>query len=309
MTHSCESPGAKLRRTLSDNAITVAPGAYEPVQARLIERVGFPAVYAGGSAISCAVYGRPDMGLSTMTEVRDVAGHIADAVSIPVLGDIDQGFGDLINVRRTVREFERAGLAGIHIEDEAGASKHAHGSVPIPVEKMCEKIRVACDARQNSDFMIFGRCDSFQTLGMKETLERSRAFVDAGADALWVLTGYKIEMSELEEIAKAFRDVPLIYCWTVRGPEALVSLEQIEAFGYQMVIVPNLLLFAMIGEAERILTDIKVKGSIAHLLERIASVDLVDEVVGLNEARAFQAGLSDPAYVVPGGKRWVMGGH
>jgi 2-methylisocitrate lyase-like PEP mutase family enzyme len=309
MQTNSESPGAKLRRTLSQNQITVAPGAYEPVQARVIERVGFPAIYAGGSGISCAVYGRPDMGISTMTEIRDVSSNIARSVSIPVLGDIDQGFGDLINVRRSVQEFERGGLAGVHIEDEAGASKHAHGSVPIPVELMCDKIRVACDARRDPDFMIFGRCDSLRTLGMKETLERSRAYVDSGADGLWVFTGLDPEPRELEEISAAFPDVPLIYDWTVRGIEAQTPLKQIEEMGYRMVIVPNLMLFGMIAEASRLLTEMKDKGSIAHLLERIASVELVDEVVGLNEARAFQSSFGAPTYVKPGQTRWVMGGH
>jgi 2-methylisocitrate lyase-like PEP mutase family enzyme len=304
-----ESPGAKLRRALTENRIIVAPGAYEPLQARIIERAGFPAVYAGGSGISCAVYGRPDMGISTMTEICDVAGNIARSVSIPVLGDIEQGFGDMINVRRSVQEFERAGLGGVHIEDEAGASKHAHGSVPIPVEMMCEKIRVACAARTNHEFMIFGRCDSLHTLGMRETLDRSRAFVEAGADGLWVLTGYDASLTEIEQIAKAFPDVPLIYCWTVRGPEAKLPLSQIESMGYRMVIVPNLLLFGMIGEADRLLTEMKAQGSMAHLLDRIAKIDLVDEVVGLSEARSFQESLSEPTYVVPGQTRWVMGGH
>jgi 2-methylisocitrate lyase-like PEP mutase family enzyme len=306
---SSQSAGARLRSALTENRVTVAPGAYDPLLARIIERLGFPAVYAGGSGISCANYGRPDMGLSTMTEIRDVSSNIARSVSIPVLGDIDQGFGDLINIRRTVREFEAAGLGGVHIEDESGASKHVHGSVPVPVERMCEKIRVACAARTDPDFMIFGRCDSLRPLGMKETLARSRAYVDAGAEGLWVLTGYDTGPHELEEIANAFPDVPLIYDWTVRGAEAKVSLGQIEAMGYRMVIAPNLMLFGLIGEAIRLLTEMKEKGSIAHLLDRIASVDVVDDVVGLTEARAFQASLSEPAYVRPGQTRWVMGAH
>jgi 2-methylisocitrate lyase-like PEP mutase family enzyme len=303
------SPGAKLRQALAGNSITVAPGAFEPMQARLIQRVGFPAVYAGGSGLSCAIYGRPDMGMSTMTELRDAAGRLAEAVDIPVLGDIEQGFGDLLNVHRTVREFERAGLAGVHLEDESGPSKHAHGSVPIPVDEMCEKIRVACEARVNPEFMIFGRCDSLHTLGLEETLDRSRAYVDAGADGLWVLTGYDADLHQMEAIAKAFPDVPLIYCWTVRGPEARLPLSQIESMGYRMVIAPNLLLFGVIGEANRLLTEMYQQQSIAHLLDGIADVPLVDEVVGLNDARAFQKALSEPSYVVPGQKRWVMGAH
>jgi 2-methylisocitrate lyase-like PEP mutase family enzyme len=304
-----ESPGAKLRRALQENRLTVAPGAYDPLLARIIERVGFPAVYAGGSGISSAVYGRPDMGLSTMTEIRDAAANIAGAVSVPVLGDIEQGFGDLINVRRTVREFEAAGLGGVHLEDESGASKHPHGSVPIPLERMVEKIQVACGARTDPDFMIFGRCDGLRPLGMKETLERSRAYVDAGADGLWVFTGNDAELSEMEEIAYAFPDVPLIYCWSVRGVECRVSLEQIEAMGYQMVIAPNLMVFGLIAEATRLLTEIKEKGSMEGLLDRLAPVGVVDELVGLTEAREFQSALSEPAYVDPTQKRWVMTGH
>jgi 2-methylisocitrate lyase-like PEP mutase family enzyme len=304
-----ESAGARLRRGLKENPLTVAPGAYDPLLARIIERIGFPAVYAGGSGISCAAYGRPDMGLSTMTELRDVAGRIAGAVSIPVLGDIEQGFGDLINVRRSVREFEAAGLGGVHLEDESGASKHSHGSVPIPVERMVEKIKVACAARTDPDFMIFGRCDGLRPLGMRETLDRSRAYVDAGADGLWVFGGNDADPREMEEIAAAFPDVPLIYCWSVRGVECRLPLDQIESMGYQMVIAPNLMLFGLIAEAMRLLTEIKEKGSMVGLLDRIASVEVVDELVGLKEARQFQASLSEPAYVDPTRKQWVMGGH
>ena len=304
-----ESAGAKLRRALNENGLTVAPGAYDPLLARIIERVGFPAVYAGGSGISCAAYGRPDMGLSTMTELRDVAGRIAGSVSIPVLGDIEQGFGDLINVRRTVREFEAAGLGGVHLEDESGASKHSHGSVPIPVERMVEKIKVACAARTDPDFMIFGRCDGLRPLGMRETLDRSRAYVDAGADGLWVFGGNDADQREMEEIAAAFPDVPLIYCWSVRGVECRLPLHQIESMGYQMVIAPNLMLFGLIAEAMRLLTEIKEQGSMVGLLDRIASVPVVDDLVGLSEAREFQAALSEPAYVDPTRKQWVLGGH
>jgi 2-methylisocitrate lyase-like PEP mutase family enzyme len=249
------------------------------------------------------------MGLSTMTELRDVAGRIAGAVSIPVLGDIEQGFGDLINVRRSVREFETAGLGGVHLEDESGASKHSHGSVPIPVERMVEKIKVACAARTDPDFMIFGRCDGLRPLGMRETLERSRAYVDAGADGLWVFGGNDADLREMEEIAGAFPDVPLIYCWSVRGVECRLPLEQIESMGYRMVIAPNLMLFGLIAEAMRLLTEIKEQGSMVGLLDRIASVGVVDELVGLKEAREFQAALSEPAYVDPTRKQWVMGGH
>jgi methylisocitrate lyase len=133
--------------------------------------------------------------------------------------------------------------------------------------------------------------------------------VEAGADGLWVLTGNDADLREMEEIAAAFPDVPLIYCWSVRGVECRLSLDQIESMGFSMVIAPNLMLFGLIAESMRLLTEIKEKGSLAGLLDRIASVEVVDELVGLKEARQFQASLSEPAYVDPTRKQWVMGGH
>jgi 2-methylisocitrate lyase-like PEP mutase family enzyme len=159
------------------------------------------------------------------------------------------------------------------------------------------------------NFMIFGRCDGLRPLGMRETLERSRAYVDAGADGLWVFGGNDADPREMEEIAAAFPDVPLIYCWSVRGVECRLPLDQIESMGYRMVIAPNLMLFGLIAEAMRLLTEIKEQGSMVGLLDRIASVQVVDELVGLKEARQFQASLSEPAYVDPTRKQWVMGGH
>ncbi|HEY1518009.1 MAG TPA: isocitrate lyase/PEP mutase family protein [Solirubrobacteraceae bacterium] len=304
------SPGRRLRDALQSDTPVIAPGAFNPLLARLIERAGFPAIYAGGSGISSVVYGRPDMGLSTMTEIRDVVRNIAGAVSIPVLGDIDQGFGDLLAVSRSVREFEAAGLGGVHLEDEAGASKHAQGSTPIPVERFCEKLQVALEARTDPDFMLFARSDALRPEGMKATIDRCRAYVDAGADGLWVFTGLSGTPDELTEIAEAFPDVPLIYDWTVRGIEARAHLDEIRAMGYRLVIVPNLFLFAQVAQADRMLREIQEQGSIAHLLGEVAPVPLVDEVVGLEAARAFQRQHSAPTYVSDaGGKHWTFGDH
>jgi 2-methylisocitrate lyase-like PEP mutase family enzyme len=304
------SPGRRLRDALASDDVVIAPGAFNPLLARLIERAGFPAIYAGGSGISSVVYGRPDMGLSSMTEIRDVVRNIAGAASIPVLGDIDQGFGDLLAVSRSVQEFEAAGLAGVHIEDEAGASKHAQGSTPIPVDRFCEKLQVALEARTNPDFMLFARSDSLRVEGMKATLDRCRAYVDAGADGLWVFTGLSGTTEELTEIARAFPDVPLIYDWTVRGIEARAHLDEIRTMGYRIVIIPNLFLFAQVAQADRMLREIQEQGAIAHLLEEVASVPLVDEVVGLDAAREFQRRHAAPTYVAEAGERlWTFGEH
>ncbi len=310
MASQATSPGRRLREALQSDTPVIAPGAFNPLLARLIERAGFAAIYAGGSGISSVVYGRPDMGLSTMTEIRDVVRNIAGAASIPVLGDIDQGFGDLLAVSRSVREFEAAGLGGVHLEDEAGASKHAQGSTPIPVERFCEKLQVALEARTDPDFMLFARSDALRAEGMQATLDRCRAYVDAGADGLWVFTGLSGTPDELTEISEAFPDVPLIYDWTVRGIEARAHLDEIRTMGYRLVIVPNLFLFAQVAQADRMLREIQEQGSIAHLLAETAAVPLVDEVVGLNAAREFQREHSAPTYVADaGGKHWTFGDH
>jgi 2-methylisocitrate lyase-like PEP mutase family enzyme len=304
------SPGRRLRDMLAGPEVVLAPGAYEPLVARIIEKVGYPAIYAGGSGISSAVFGRPDMGLTTMTEVRDAVRNIANAVSLPVLGDIDQGFGDIINVRRSIREFEWAGLAGIHIEDEAGASKHASGSVPVPVDRMCEKVEVAAAAREDADFMIFARSDALRTLGMEETIHRCRQYIEAGADGLWVFTGLNGTVEEFAHIARAFPDLPLIFDWSVRATEARVPLSEVRAMGYRLVILPNLVMFGLVNEATRLLTHVRERESMAELVAQVAPIGLVDELVGLVEARDFQRKHSAPSYVGSGEvPRFVIGEH
>ncbi len=281
------NPGRRLRELVASDTLVVAPGAFDPFVGRIIQREGFPAIYAGGSAISNANFGRPDMGLSTMTEVRDIARNIAAAVDIPVLGDIDQGFGDLLNVRRSVREFEAAGLAGVHMEDEGGPSKDARGQLPVSTERMVEKLTVALEARRDPEFMVWARCDAMPTLGLDDAIARGHAYAEAGADGLWMFApGASTE--EVERIARELTEVPLIYNMTVRGTGPAFTLSRLEDLGFSMVIIPNLLFFGMTREASRILRELTSTGSIADLAASAATPQEMEALNGMVFAHQFQ---------------------
>ena len=166
----------------------MAPGAFDPLSARLVEEAGFPAVYMTGFGTSAALIGRPDVGLLTMTEMVGNAGRIAACVDIPVIADADTGYGNPLNVIRTVGAYEAAGVAGIHIEDQVAPKKcgHMEGKLVIPAEEMAEKVRAAVEARTQPEFVIIARTDARAVEGLERALERGRMYREAGADVLFI---------------------------------------------------------------------------------------------------------------------------
>src|SRR6266702_1339279 len=179
---------ARLRALLDSGQTIVAPGAFDPLSARLVEEAGFPAVYMTGFGTSAALIGRPDVGLLTMTEMAGNAGRIAAAVDIPVIADADTGYGNPLNVIRTVGVYEAAGVAGIHIEDQVAPKKcgHLEGKLVIPAQEMAEKVRAAVEARTQPEFVIIARTDARAVEGLERSLERGRMYREAGADALFI---------------------------------------------------------------------------------------------------------------------------
>src|SRR5712671_6537603 len=167
---------ARLRELLDSGQTIVAPGAFDPLSARLVEEAGFPAVYMTGFGTSAALLGRPDVGLLTMTEMAGNAGRIAACVDIPVIADADTGYGNPLNVMRTVALYEAAGVAGIHIEDQVAPKKcgHMEGKQVIPAEEMAQKLRAAVRARRDPDFVLIARTDARAVLGLEEALRRGR---------------------------------------------------------------------------------------------------------------------------------------
>ncbi|GAC1639622.1 MAG: isocitrate lyase/PEP mutase family protein [Ktedonobacteraceae bacterium] len=235
----------RLRTLLAGSDLVVAPGAYDALSARLIAQAGFSTVYMTGFGTAASVLGQPDVGLLTMSEMVSRASALAAVVGdLPLIADADTGYGNPLNVQRTVREYEHAGVAGIHIEDQVWPKKcgHMEGKQVIPQEEMVQKIRAAVDARQDPDFVLIARTDAAAVTGFEDALVRGKAYQEAGADVLFIEAPRTKQ--ELETIAHTFSDVPLLFNWADSGKTPPLSLEEIHALGFKLVIFPVSLLFA-----------------------------------------------------------------
>jgi 2-methylisocitrate lyase-like PEP mutase family enzyme len=245
----------QLRELLRQDGMITAPGAYDCITARMIQQAGFSAVYMTGAG-TAAMLGYPDYGLVTMSEMVDNAGRIAAAVSVPVIADADTGYGNELNVVRTVREYEQRGVAGIHLEDQGFPKKcgHLENKVVVPLENYLAKIRAAVSARRDPDFLIIARTDARAVLGFEEAVRRANAALDAGADMAFV------EAPEsLEEVAAVPRLVrgPCMLNMVWRGKTPDVTLDDARAMGYKLAILPVLLFNAVIGVCDRMLDELK----------------------------------------------------
>ena len=252
---------ARLRALLESGETIVAPGAFDPLAARLVEEAGFPAVYMTGFGTSAALLGRPDVGLLTMTEMADNARRIADCVDIPVIADADTGYGNALNVIRTVGAYEAAGVAAIHLEDQVAPKKcgHMDGKMVIPAGEMAQKIRAAVAARTRPDFVIIARTDARAVEGLERALDRARLYREAGADALFIEA--VMSQDEAAEAARAFPDVPLLFNWAEGGKTPPISLDRLRELGYRIVIFPISTLLAATAAMRRILGEIARSGT------------------------------------------------
>jgi carboxyvinyl-carboxyphosphonate phosphorylmutase len=272
----------RLRDLLTGPDLIVAPGAYDALSARLIAQAGFPVVYMTGFGTAASVLGQPDVGLLTMSEMVSRAGALTSVVGdVPLIADADTGYGNPINVRRTIREYEQAGVAGLHIEDQVWPKKcgHMEGKQVIPIEEMVQKVRAAIDARQDPDFVIIARTDANAVTGFEDALRRGRAYREAGADVIFIEAPRSI--TELRAIAEAFTDVPLLFNWAESGKTPPLPLNEIRELGYKMVIFPVSMLFAathaMLG-----LLEVLKRGEVATVLsEHMMTFAQFTDTIGL----------------------------
>jgi 2,3-dimethylmalate lyase len=276
---------ARLRDLLDSGETILAPGAFDPLAARLVEEAGFPAVYMTGFGTSAALLGRPDVGLLTMTEMADNAGRIAACVDIPVIADADTGYGNPLNVIRTVGAYEAAGVAALHIEDQVAPKKcgHMEGKQVIATAEMAAKIRAAADARTRPEFVIIARTDARAVEGLERAIDRARQYRAAGADVLFIEA--VVSEAEAAEVTRTFPGVPLLFNWAEGGKTPPLDLDTLRRLGYRIVIFPIGTLLAATAAMRRVLREIAAAGTPAAILAELPSFGEFLDFIGLPEVR------------------------
>src|SRR2546429_6397414 len=272
----------RLRDLLAGPDLIVAPGAYDALSARLIAQAGFQAVYMTGFGTAASVLGQPDVGLLTMSEMVSRAAALAAVTGdVPLIADADTGYGNPINVRRTIREYERAGVAGLHIEDQVWPKKcgHMEGKQVIPIDEMAQKIRAAVDARQDPDFVIIARTDANAVNGFEDALRRGQAYCEAGADVIFIEAPRSI--AELQDIKQMFPDVPLLSNWAESGKTPPLPLHEIRKLGYKLVIFPVSMLFAATYAMSELLEVLKRGETPTEMSNRMMTFSQFTDTIGL----------------------------
>jgi 2-methylisocitrate lyase-like PEP mutase family enzyme len=262
----------------------VAPGAYDALSARLAEQAGFGAVYLTGFGASASLLGRPDIGLLSFAEMAGHARRLAEAVSVPLIADADDGYGNPLNVQRTVREYEAAGVAALHLEDQVAPKRCGHmaGKHVIEAAEMVEKVRAAVEAR-TGDLIVIARTDARAVEGLDAALRRARLYLEAGADALFVEAPENED--EIAAVAAAFPDVPLVFNRVDGGRTPLLGLDRIAELGFSLVILPVTTLFAAAAAVRDTLARLRsdLDGEPALLFDEFT------ELIGLPEAQRLEA--------------------
>lgn len=271
----------RLRELLERPGVLVAPGVYDCVSAKLAERAGYEMALLTGAGVAASLLGVPDVGLLTLTELATQARNICRAASLPILADAETGYGNAINVMRTVRELEAAGVAGLFIEDQVTPKRcgHFEGKELISVEEMEGKIRAACEARRDPDLVLMARTDAREVLGLDEAIRRARAYVAAGADTIFIEAPHTLE--DLRRIGRAV-NVPQLANLVEGGKTPLVSVAELEAMGFKVVSFSGSLQRAAIQAMAEFLDVLKKEGSVASLYPgHVVSLGERSELLGL----------------------------
>lgn len=274
------SAPARLRELLREDGVIRAPGIYDGISARLVEQVGFQAGYVTGGGAAVSMIGHPDLGLLTMTEMVTHCHQLVGAVNIPLIADADTGYGNALNVARTVKEYERAGIAGLHIEDQVFPKRCGHlpNKVVIPANEMVSKIKAAVDARQDHDFVIIARTDSRGPYGINEAIDRANLYAQAGADVVFVEAPQSLE--EVRRIATQVQ-APLLINMIAKSDTPPISIESLDAMGYKIAIYPMVAIAAAYHGIQATLQHLFLEGNDEMDARNLSPRELF-ELVGLN---------------------------
>ena len=289
-------PTTRLRQLMAGDRAIMAPGVVDPLYARLVEKHGFEAMYMTGAGTSASRLGMPDIGLLTLTEMVDNAARIASVSELPLIADADNGFGGPFNVRRAIREYERAGVAAVHLEDQVLPKRcgHLSGKQLISAPEMVAKIKAATDARRDPDFVIIARTDAIAVDGFEAAIERAELYREAGADVLFVEAPGPAQLADINGRLR----FPTLYNMATSGKTPFLTRREIEELGFRIIIYPNWLLLSAIRAAEGVLETLKREETIARLAPSLPSFQEFFDLVGMAEVRALE-----PRYGVPDAAR------
>ena len=288
-TKTAAEKRADFRKALATGQLLQFPGAHAPIVSLLIQEKGFDGVYISGAALS-ADLGLPDIGLTTLSEVAQRGRQIARVTDLPAMIDIDTGFGEAMNAARTVQELEEAGLAGCHMEDQLNPKRcgHLDNKIIIDTETMVQKIRAAADAKRDPNFLLMARTDAKASEGLDAAIARAKAYVDAGADAIFP------EAMNSEADFEAFRaafDVPLLANRTEFGKTPLLTKAQLENLGYNIVIYPVTTMRLAMGAVEEGLDTLKVAGTQANSVGRMMTRQRLYDVIRYEDYNDYDQNL------------------
>jgi 2,3-dimethylmalate lyase len=287
------TPRSRLRALLGAGSPVLAPGAYDALSARLIEQAGFDAVYMTGFGTTASLIGRPDVGLLSGAEMVDNARRIVSAVDVPVIADADTGYGNAINVVRTVQLYEQAGVAGIQLEDQVMPKKCGHmaGKLLIGADEMVGKLRAAVEARRDPDLLIIARTDAVAVTGLDDALARARAFAEAGADLLFVEA--PTSEDDIARVAEELAGVaPLVFNWAEGGRTPPLSLQRITELGFSLVIYPIGVLLAATAGIRALLATLKADGTPTAALPGLPAFGEFTDLIGLPEVQQLEQRFS-----------------
>jgi carboxyvinyl-carboxyphosphonate phosphorylmutase len=250
----------RLRRMLEEPGIIVAPGAYDGFSARLIEAAGFKAVYMTGAGTAASHLGQPDLGLATLTEMATHASHLASCISLPLIADADTGYGNALNVVRTVREYEKAGVAGLHLEDQVAPKKCGHigGKQVVEAKEFADKIRAAVEYKTDPDFVIIARTDARAVTGLDDAIARANLYREAGADVIFFEAPQTL--AEIERVAREVK-APLLANMVQGGRTPAMKVAELERLGFKIVIFPGVCMRAAVPAIEHALEALKASGT------------------------------------------------
>ncbi|HEU4343605.1 MAG TPA: isocitrate lyase/PEP mutase family protein [Candidatus Binatia bacterium] len=286
---------ALVHRHLKNKGQLIMPGVYDALSAKIAARAGFEVIFITGYSLSATFLGEPDFGLLTQTEVVNAAQRICAVVDIPVIVDADTGYGNAVNVVRTVEELVRAGAAGMFLEDQVWPKRcgHMKGKQVIPLSEQINKLRAAIEAKRENDFYIVARTDARQALGLSEAIQRGIAFKQAGADAVFIEAPESRE--EMKEISRQVPG-PLVANMLERGVTPIMKPQELKDLGFDLIVWPLAPLYAVASSLTQVYSTLRREGSTLNMLDRLMAFDDFNQIVGLKEKYAlderYKAGSS-----------------